>query len=316
MITDAEIVLVLGAQGMVGSAICRLLTSKGVPYVTASTDLRIEECCRDVFQDIKPDYVFHCAAKVGGIHANDTLRVDFLNDNLRIGLNVLQCAYEFGTKKLLNLGSSCIYPRLTPQPIPEDALLTGTLEETNRSYALAKISILELCKAYRSQYGCNFITAMPCNLYGPGDNFSLETGHVLPALIHKFLSAHRKNLSSVTLWGDGSPWREFLHVDDLASACLFLMNEWDEPDHVNVGMGRDITIRVLAEFIADIVGYNGTVNYDTSKPNGTPKKLLDITKMTALGWEASISLNEGLTSTIEWVENRLNAGLPIRGWTQ
>lgn len=314
MIEDSDSILVLGSTGLVGSAIRRSLTAKGIPHMTSHVDLRDPSACHTLFDDVRPDYVFHCAARVGGIWANDTKRVDFLADNLQIGLNVLQSAHEFDTKKLLNLGSSCIYPRDAEQPMAEEALLSGYLEPTNRPYALAKISIIELCKAYDAQYGRNFISAMPCNLYGPEDNFTLGESHVLPALIRRFITAELEGVETVTLWGDGSPRREFLHVDDLASACLFLMDNWDSPEQINVGAGVDCTITELAKQIAQIVGYAGDIIYDTSKPNGVKQKLLDVSKLSAVGWESSIGLQDGLESTIDWVRTRLRDGLPVRGW--
>ncbi len=315
MIEDSDSILVLGSTGLVGSAVRRLLTAEGVSHMTSHVDLRDPSACRTLFDDVRPDYVFHCAARVGGIWANDTKRVDFLADNLRIGLNVLQYAHEFDVKKLLNLGSSCIYPRDAEQPMAEEALLTGSLEPTNRPYALAKISIIELCKAYHAQYGRNFISAMPCNLYGPEDNFTLRESHVLPALIRRFITAKDDGTKIVTLWGDGSPRREFLHVDDLASACLFLMDNWDSPEQINVGAGVDYTITELAEQIAQIVGYTGDVIYDTNKPNGVKQKLLDVSKMSALGWRSSINLQNGLRNTIDWVRARFREQRPPRGWT-
>ncbi len=314
MIADSDSVLVLGSTGLVGSAVRRLLTVEGISHMTTRVDLRDPSACRTLFDDVRPDYVFHCAARVGGIQANDTRRVDFLADNLQIGLNVLQCAHEFDVGKLLNLGSSCIYPRDAEQPMAEEALLTGSLEPTNRPYALAKISIIELCKAYHAQYGRNFISAMPCNLYGPEDNFMLGESHVLPALIRRFIMAKNEGTKTVTLWGDGSPRREFLHVDDLASACLFLIDNWNSPEQVNVGAGVDCTITELAEQIAQIVGYSGDVIYDTNKPNGTPRKLLDVSKMNQLGWRPTFNLHDGLVHTIRWVCDQLERDLPLRGW--
>jgi GDP-L-fucose synthase len=255
---------------------------------------------RTFYEKHRPDYVLVAAAKVGGIWANATQQVEFLSENLQIELNLINGAYAAKVKKVLLLGSSCIYPKFAPQPINEDALLTGILEPTNEPYALAKICGIKLCQAYCKQYGANYISAMPTNLYGPEDNFDLQTSHVLPALIHKFHLAKEKALPSVTLWGTGSAFREFLHVDDLAQACLFLMENYDSPELINVGCGHDITIRDLAERVGQVVGYSGKLEWDTTKPDGTPRKLLDVTKLNKLGWKATTSLDDGLRATYQW----------------
>ncbi len=302
MISDSKI-YVAGHGGMVGSAIVRSL--KKLRYgnlVLASSsalDLRMQRDVASFFSEQKPEYVFLAAAKVGGIHANNVYRAEFLYDNLMIQNNVIHQSYVNGVKKLLFLGSSCIYPKLAPQPLQEDTLLTGELEPTNEPYAIAKIAGIKMCDAYRSQYGCNFISAMPTNLYGPNDNYDLENSHVLPALIRKFHEAKQKGSPEVVLWGTGNPLREFMHVDDLSEACLFLMKHFNEPGFINVGTGNDISIKDLALLIREIVGYEGQIVQDFSKPDGTPRKLLDVSKLTTLGWQASISLREGITSVYQ-----------------
>ena len=248
----------------------------------------------DFFESHKPDYVFLAAAKVGGILANDKYKADFLYDNLMIQNNVIHQAYKNGVKKLLFLGSSCIYPKMAPQPLKEEYLLTGLLEPTNEPYAIAKIAGIKMCDSYRYQYGCNFISVMPTNLYGPNDNYDLNTSHVLPALLRKFHEAKMNNAPEVIMWGSGQPLREFLHADDLADACFYLMHHYNEPGFVNIGVGQDISIGALAELIKDIVGYTGAIRNDTSKPDGTPRKLMDVSKLKALGWTAQISLREGI----------------------
>ncbi|MGH8892614.1 MAG: GDP-L-fucose synthase family protein, partial [Actinomycetes bacterium] len=263
-------------------------------------DLRDRPAVEAFFDRERPEYVILAAAKVGGILANSTFPADFLSDNLRIQLNVLDCARRFGVKRLLFLGSSCIYPRFAPQPISEESLLTGPLEPTNDAYAIAKIAGVLHVQALRRQFGCSFISAMPTNLYGPGDNFELETSHVLPALIRRFHEAKLDGARSVAIWGSGSPSREFLHVDDLASACVTLLECYDEPAPINVGVGSDITIRDLARVVAETVGYEGAITFDTSKPDGTPRKLLDVGKITALGWKPQISLRKGISATYRW----------------
>ena len=285
---------------MVGSAICRRLKASGFEnLITCSSsvlDLRRQDEVEEFFRRERPEFVFLAAAKVGGILANSTYRAAFLYDNLMIESNVIHAAYKYGVKKLLFLGSSCIYPKMAPQPLKEECLLTGPLEPTNEPYAIAKIAGIKLCDAYRAQYGCHFISVMPTNLYGPNDNYDLQTSHVLPALIRKFHEAKIKGLPAVTLWGTGAPLREFLHVDDLANACYFLMNNYDEPGHVNIGMGKDLSIKDLALLIKKIVAYEGAIVHDLTKPDGTPRKLLDVSKLHALGWKAKIGLEEGIRS--------------------
>jgi GDP-L-fucose synthase len=297
-------IFVAGHRGLVGSAIVRVLEKAGyrnfVLRTRAELDLLDQRAVRTFFEKEKPEYVFLAAAKVGGIMANKTYPADFIRDNLTIELNIIETAHKNNVKKLLFLGSSCIYPKFAAQPILEDKLLTGPLEKTNRAYAIAKIAGIELCRSYNEQYGTNFISVMPTNLYGINDNFDLENSHVLPAMIRKFHEAKVKDAPSVALWGTGSAQREFLHVDDLADACLFLMNTYDESGIVNIGTGEDLSIKELAERIRDIVGYKGNIVWDASKPDGTPRKLLNVSKLHALGWRHRISLEEGLESTYEW----------------
>lgn len=293
-------IYIAGHRGMVGSAILRKLRSEGYSnliYKTSSElDLRNQEAVKRFFEEEKPEYVFLAAAKVGGILANNTYKADFLYDNLMIQSNIIHQAYMNDCKKLLFLGSSCIYPKMAPQPMKEDSLLTGLLEPTNEPYAIAKIAGIKMCDAYREQYGCNFISAMPTNLYGPNDNYDLKNSHVLPALLRKFHEAKESNDESVEIWGSGTPLREFLHVDDLAEACLFLMNNYNESGHVNVGSGSEIAIKDLALMIKDIVGYTGELKLDASKPDGTPRKLMDNSKINSLGWSPRISLEDGILS--------------------
>jgi len=300
---DAKI-YVAGHRGLVGSAIMRKLKQEGynnLVYRTSSElDLRRQEKVEEFFKEEKPDYVILAAAKVGGIQANDTYSAEFLYDNLMIESNVIDAAYQNDVKKLLFLGSSCIYPKFAEQPMKEDYLLSGKLESTNEGYAVAKITGIKLCEHYNKQYGTNFISAMPTNLYGPNDNFDLETSHVLPALIRKFHEAKVNDKDEVVIWGTGKPRREFLHVDDLADALLYLMNNYSGDQFVNVGVGKDISILELAELIKDIVGFEGEIVNDLSKPDGTPRKLLDVTRLNDLGWEAQISLEEGIKDTYEW----------------
>ena len=295
-------IYIAGHYGMVGSAVWRKLESEGYTNLigkrSKELDLINQKEVEDFFATEKPEYVILAAAKVGGIVANNTYRADFLYDNLMIQSNVIHQAYVHKVKKLLFLGSSCIYPKLAPQPLKEEYLLTGLLEQTNEPYAIAKIAGIKMCDAYRSQYGCNFISAMPTNLYGPNDNYDLQNSHVLPALIRKFQEAKVQNKKYVQIWGTGSPKREFLHVDDLAQACLFLMQAYNEAGLVNVGVGEDISIKDLALQIKQIVGYEGELQFDTSKPDGTPRKLMDVSKLTSLGWKATIGLQEGLERTI------------------
>ncbi|SIO48996.1 GDP-L-fucose synthase [Chitinophaga niabensis] len=292
-------IYIAGHRGMVGSAIKRRLEKAGFTnFLTATSgelDLRDQAAVAALFEKEKPAYVFLAAAKVGGIMANNTYRAEFLYDNLMIQNNVIHHAYLNGVKKLLFLGSSCIYPKLAPQPLKEEYLLTGILEPTNEPYAIAKIAGIKLCDAYRSQYGCNFISVMPTNLYGPNDNYDLQKSHVLPALLRKFHDAHINKEPEVVVWGTGTPLREFLHADDMADACYFLMQEYNEQGFVNIGVGEDISIADLAKLIQDIVGYKGTLRFDTTKPDGTPRKLMDVSKLHQLGWKASIALKEGIT---------------------
>ncbi len=291
-------VYVAGHRGMVGSAITRKLQKEGFTKLIQRTskelDLRNQADVRSFFEKERPDHVFLAAAKVGGILANNTYRAEFLYDNLMIQNNIIDSAYRSGVKKLMFLGSSCIYPKMAPQPLREESLLTGELEPTNEPYAIAKIAGIKMADAYRSQYGCNFISAMPTNLYGPNDNYDLNSSHVLPALIRKFHEAKKKGAPSVTLWGTGKPKREFLHADDLADACFFLMQRFDEPGFINVGTGEDLEIGELALLIKKIVGYEGEIIHDLSKPDGTPRKLMDVTRLHNLGWKASISLEDGI----------------------
>jgi GDP-L-fucose synthase len=291
-------IFVAGHRGMVGSAIVRKLENAGFKNLTVRTsselDLRESNAVADFFQNEKPQYVFLAAAKVGGIVANNTYRAEFLYDNLMIQTNVIHESYRSGVKKLLFLGSSCIYPKMAPQPLKEESLLTGLLEPTNEPYAIAKIAGIKMCDAYRSQYGCNFISAMPTNLYGPNDNYNLETSHVIPALLRKFHAALRTKTDKVVVWGTGTPLREFMHVDDLADACLILMERFNEPGFVNVGTGVELTIRELAEMVGSIVGFKGHIEFDTTKPDGTPRKLMDVSRLAGLNWKSSISLQEGL----------------------
>ena len=298
-----------GHDGLVGSAINRRLQQEGYQQIITRSskelDLRRQEATEDFFAGDRPDYVFLAAAKVGGIVANNTYPAEFIYDNLMIEANIIAAAQHTGTKKLLFLGSSCIYPKFAPQPMTEDCLLTGILEPTNEPYAIAKIAGIKMCQAYRRQYGSNFISVMPTNLYGPGDNFDLETSHVVPAMLRKFHEAKTRGDRTVTLWGTGAPRREFLHVDDLADACVFLMKHYDEPEIINIGVGKDISIRELAEMIQKIVDFKGEIIWDTSKPDGTPRKLLGVGRLSRLGWQARISLEEGLDETYRWYcENR------------
>jgi GDP-L-fucose synthase len=306
-------VLVAGANGMVGSAIVRNLESKGYTNIIKGTrqvvDFTDRQQTEIFFRIEKPEYVFVAAAKVGGIMANNNYKADFLTENLQIQTNIIQQSYNFGVKKLLFLGSSCIYPKFATQPIREDQLMTGALEPTNDAYAIAKIAGIMMCQAYRQQHGFNAISLMPTNLYGPNDNFDLETSHVLPAMIAKFhyMKEHGYAIDmggpyygSVKLWGDGSAMREFLHVDDLAEACYTCMRNYDGVEHINVGTGEDVTIKELAYTISDVVGFMGDVEWDTTKPNGTPRKVLNVDKIKSLGWEPKIGLREGIEKTYEW----------------
>ena len=302
-------IYVAGHKGLVGSAIVRAIESEGkhewIGQTRAELDLLDRKAVFEYLAQEKPDAVVIAAAKVGGIQANNTFPVDFLSQNLQIETNLMDGAHEAGISKLLFLGSSCVYPKMAQQPIKEEYLLTGELEKTNEAYALAKISGLKLVQAYRKQHGHRWISAMPTNMYGPGDNFDLENSHVLPAMIRKFHDAKMSRADSVTLWGTGTPRREFLHSDDLGRACLFLLDNYDADVAINVGVGEDISIRELAELIQKIVGFQGSIEWDSSKPDGTPRKLLDISKVKALGWEPKISLEDGIQSTYRWFQSTL-----------
>jgi len=300
-------IYVAGHRGLVGSAIVRAIESQGehtwIGQSRSELDLLDRKAVFEYVAQEKPDAVVIAAAKVGGIHANDTYPVQFLTENLQIETNLTDAAHAAGIPRLLFLGSSCVYPKLAQQPIKEEYLLTGELEKTNEAYALAKISGLKLVQAYRNQYGHHWISAMPTNMYGPGDNFDPDNSHVLPALIRKFQDAKTRGDSTVSLWGSGTPLREFLHADDLASACLFLLENYDDEIAINVGTGTDISIKELAELIKGIVGFEGKIDWDSSKPDGTPRKLLDVSRMTALGWKPKISLEDGIRATYEWYKN-------------
>ncbi|PYK51724.1 MAG: GDP-fucose synthetase [Verrucomicrobia bacterium] len=297
-------IFVAGYRGMVGSALMRRLEAEAFSNVVtrerAQLDLTDESAVAKFFAEEKPDIVILAAAKVGGIKANNDYPVEFLVENLRIQNNVIRSAYDNGVRKLLFLGSSCIYPKFAPQPIAESALLTGPLEQTNEAYAIAKIAGIKLCQAFSCEYGANFISAMPTNLYGPNDNFDLETSHVLAALLRKAHEAKMHNDQKLIVWGTGKPRREFLHVDDLASACLLLLEKYDSPEIINVGCGEDSSIRELAELICEVVGFDGELAWDTTKPDGTPRKLLDVSKIRALGWKPAIPLRDGIKRTYNW----------------
>jgi GDP-L-fucose synthase len=300
----SEKIFVAGHRGLVGSAIVRKLEAEGFRNVITrgrrELDLRNEAAVKEFFAREKPEVVVLAAAKVGGIKANNDYPVEFLLENLAIQNNVVSAAHENNARKLLFLGSSCIYPKHAPQPIPEDALLSGKLEPTNDAYAIAKIAGIKLCQAYAREYGETYISAMPTNLYGPGDNFDLNSSHVLPALMRKAHEAKVNGARELVVWGTGQPRREFLHVDDMASACLFLLRNYDSPEIVNVGCGEDVTIRELAELVCEVVGFEGELTFDASKPDGTPRKLLDVSRLSALGWRPGISLRDGVASTYEW----------------
>ncbi|MGJ1436880.1 GDP-L-fucose synthase family protein [Sphingobacterium siyangense] len=301
-------IYIAGHRGMVGSAIVRELVTQGfqnfVLRTSAELDLRDSNAVAHFFEQEKPDYVFLAAAKVGGIIANNTYRADFIYENLMIQNNVIHQSYLNGVNKLMFLGSSCIYPKLAPQPLKEEYLLTGELEPTNEPYAIAKIAGIKMCDAYRSQYGCNFISVMPTNLYGPNDNYDLNNSHVLPAMIRKFITAKRERHDQVVIWGSGTPLREFLHADDLANACVFLMENYNEAGLVNIGVGEDISIYNLALLIKEIVGFEGEIVLDRSKPDGTPRKLMDVSKINGIGWQAKISLREGIELVYQEVKSK------------
>lgn len=301
-------IYIAGHRGMVGSAIMRNLQSKGynniITRASKELDLRNQQAVTDFFASEKPEYVFLAAAKVGGIQANNVYRADFIYENLMIQNNVIHQSYVNGIKKLMFLGSSCIYPKMAPQPLKEEYLLTGLLEETNEPYAIAKIAGIKMCESYKRQYGCNFISVMPTNMYGPNDNYNLNNSHVLPALIRKFHDAKENNLPFVEMWGTGTPMREFLHADDLGDACVYLMNTYDGEQFVNIGSGKDLTIKDLALLIKDIVGYKGEIKHDLSKPDGTPRKLMDVSYLHSLGWKHKIELPEGIKQVYEDFKNK------------
>jgi GDP-L-fucose synthase len=301
-------IYIAGHRGMVGSALVRNLEAKGYNNIVIRTskelDLRSQQAVEDFFFEERPAYVFLAAAKVGGINANNIYRAEFLYDNLMIEANIINAAYRNNVKKLLFLGSSCIYPKMAPQPLKEEYLLTSELEPTNEPYAIAKIAGIKLCDAYRAQYGCNFISAMPTNLFGPNDNYDLKSSHVLPALLRKMIIAKETDAEFVEIWGTGSPKREFLHVDDLAEACYFLMMEYNEPGLVNIGTGEDISIFELTELVKEVVGFKGEIKTNPAMPDGTPRKLMDVSKINRLGWKASISLKEGIESVYNDIKDR------------
>lgn len=300
-------IYVAGHRGLVGSAIVRNLRKRGYENIITRThaelDLTSQSDVNAFFEAERPEYVFLAAAKVGGIGANNTYRAQFIYENLMIEANVIHASYLVGVSKLMFLGSSCIYPRMAAQPIEESALLTAELEPTNEPYAIAKIAGIKMCDAYRAQYGCNFVSVMPTNLYGPGDNYDLENSHVLPAMIRKFVTARNNGSPSVTLWGDGSPLREFMHSDDMADATVFCMLNYNEAGHINIGSGREVSIARLADMVAEAVGYRGKIVWDTSKPNGTPRKLMDTSKLFAMGWKPSIDLKSGIDSVVASIED-------------
>lgn len=302
-------IFVAGHRGMVGSAIVRALEHQGFKNLIYRTskelDLTDQQQVQAFFGNEKPEYVFLAAAKVGGIVANNTYRGDFIYQNLMIQNNVIHAAHENGVTKLMFLGSSCIYPKNAPQPLKEEYLLTGLLEPTNEPYAVAKIAGIKMCEAYRDQYGCNFISVMPTNLYGPNDNYDLNNSHVLPSLLRKFIEAKNNGVQSVTIWGSGTPLREFLHVDDLADACLFLMKNYNKKEFLNIGVGHDISIFDLAKMVKEIVGFKGEIIFDKSKPDGTPRKLMDVSNLKGLGWQASIGLNDGIKKVYQEVKDKV-----------
>lgn len=302
-------IYVAGHRGLVGSAIVRNLEAKGYTNIIGRThkelDLTNQQAVRDFFEQEKPEVVVLAAAKVGGINANNTTPAEFAYENLQIQCNVIKCCHDYEVKKLLFLGSTCIYPKMAPQPIPEDALLTGPLEATNEAYAIAKISGLEMCKFYKRQYGDDFISCMPTNLYGPHDNYDLSGSHVMPAMIRKFHDAKISNAPSVELWGTGTPLREFLYVDDMADACVFLLENYDGEQHVNIGTGKEVTIRELAETVKRVVGYTGEIVWNKDMPDGTPRKLTDVTKLHNLGWTHKVELEEGVQLAYDWFKENV-----------
>src|SRR3984893_5500425 len=312
-------IYIAGHRGLVGSALVRYLESRGQPNIVVRSrhelDLRDTNAVREFLLSARPEAVVMAAAKVGGIQANNNLPVEVLLENLQIQNNIISASFEAGVQKFLFLGSSCIYPKLAPQPIHEESLLSGPLEPTNKPYAIAKIAGIELCQAYCREYGANFISAMPTNLYGPGDNFDLDSAHVLPAFLRRFRAAALAGDSKVTIWGTGTPRREFLHVDDCADALVFLLRHYSDANTINVGVGRDVTIAELASIVAGVVGFTGQIGFDTSRPDGTPRKLLDVSRLTALGWRAHTELKDGIASTYQWLDRELTSGSPPRGFS-
>ena len=311
MINHTDKIYVAGNRGLVGSAIVRNLVAKGYTNVIGRThkelDLTNQQMVKDFFEEEKPDVVVLAAAKVGGINANNSTPAEFVYDNMQIQCNVIKCCHDYHVKKLLFLGSTCIYPRMSPQPMPEDALLTGPLEETNEAYAIAKIAGLELCKYFKRQYGDDFISCMPTNLYGPYDNYNLEGSHVMPAMIRKFHEAKMNGLPTVELWGTGTPLREFLYVDDMADACVTLLENYSGEEHVNIGTGKEITIKELAETVKKVGGYHGEIIWNHDMPDGTPRKLTDVTKLHELGWQHKVELDEGVNLAYEWFKENVDS---------
>lgn len=311
MINHTDKIYVAGNRGLVGSAIVRNLVAKGYTNVIGRThkelDLTNQQMVKDFFEEEKPDVVVLAAAKVGGINANNSTPAEFVYDNMQIQCNVIKCCHDYHVKKLLFLGSTCIYPRMSPQPMPEDALLTGPLEETNEAYAIAKIAGLELCKYFKRQYGDDFISCMPTNLYGPYDNYNLEGSHVMPAMIRKFHDAKMNGIPTVELWGTGTPLREFLYVDDMADACVTLLENYSGEEHVNIGTGKEITIKELAETVKKVVGYQGEIIWNHDMPDGTPRKLTDVTKLHELGWQHKVELDEGVKLAYEWFKENVDS---------
>lgn len=307
-------IFITGHRGLAGSAIMRRCELQGFRHIIvrprAELDLRDQAAVNAFFAEERPDYVFHAAGVVGGIHANDSMPVEFIRDNLQMAVNVIDAAWRNKARKLLFLGSSCIYPKLAPQPLREEYLLTGALEPTNQWYAMAKLAGLKMCQAYRRQYGFNAISLLPTNLYGPGDNFDLETSHVLPALMRKIHEAHVAGATHMTVWGSGAPRREFMHVDDLADVCVFLMQRYDGAEPVNIGCGHDLTIRELAQTLARVIGFKGLFEFDGSKPDGTPRKMLDVSRLNALGWQPRIDLETGVAMTYDWYRRHLAGRRP------